>query len=570
MKDIIRNNAYFLLGFILALSTLWPMVAAPYFTHHDNVQIIRLHEMDECFKDLQIPCRWVPNLGNLYGYPLFNYYAPFPYYFGELSYYLTKSLTVAVKIMFTTALVGSYVFMYLLASKLWGKAGGMISATFYIFAPYHAVVLYVRGAMAELWGLMFLPSLIWSLLLLREKTKILYSILFGIFIFLTITSHNLSAMIYLPAVAALVVIFLLQSYDFRFAKLSFLSLILGLSLASFYWLPMIVEKDLVYADSTTWGYFSYTEHFKGLRKLFLDQSWGFGQSVREIPGGEKDGMSFQVGWIHSLLWIASMFAGIKLWGINRKFSSVLLLISFVILILIFMVHPRSWYVWQLVPHLRYLQFPWRLLGPISFLTSLSAGSIILLMGDKFKNKATVILILAVILANFFYFKPEKFLNLSDSELLSGYHWERQIKRAILDYLPKSAQEPPAELASSRYQILTGSSEVSDFKEGTNWITFRVNSKSHTIIRLSKYYFPNWKVFVDGKEIKIDYENNLGLITFILGVGNHQIKAKLNDTPIRTFSNLITILGFGLLCILLLTQLPRVRSWVLYYLKALNR
>ncbi|MDO8658737.1 MAG: hypothetical protein Q7K55_08400, partial [Candidatus Levybacteria bacterium] len=70
----------FFIGLILTLSLFWPLFAAPYFTHHDDVQVIRLYEMDKCFKDQQIPCRWVPDLGGVYGYPLFNYYAPLPYY----------------------------------------------------------------------------------------------------------------------------------------------------------------------------------------------------------------------------------------------------------------------------------------------------------------------------------------------------------------------------------------------------------------------------------------------------------------------------------------------------------
>ncbi len=78
MKDFLIKHKEFLLGLLLTLSLLWPLMAGPYFTHHDDVQVIRLYEMDKCFKDHQIPCRWVPDLGGLYGYPIFNYYAPMP------------------------------------------------------------------------------------------------------------------------------------------------------------------------------------------------------------------------------------------------------------------------------------------------------------------------------------------------------------------------------------------------------------------------------------------------------------------------------------------------------------
>ena len=63
MKKIFLSHIYFLIGLLLSLSLLWPLFAAPYFVHHDDVQVIRLYEMNKCFTDHQLPCRWVPDLG---------------------------------------------------------------------------------------------------------------------------------------------------------------------------------------------------------------------------------------------------------------------------------------------------------------------------------------------------------------------------------------------------------------------------------------------------------------------------------------------------------------------------
>ena len=163
MLNLIKLHKEFILGLVLTLSLLGPLFSAPYFSHHDDVQVIRLNQMDKCIKDGQFPCRWVPDLGGLYGYPLFNYYAPLPYYFGEIIYLFANNFIFSAKIMFAFSFVGSYIFMYLLASKFWGKMGGAVSAIFYSFAPYHAVDFYVRGAMGEMWGLMLFPAVLWGL-----------------------------------------------------------------------------------------------------------------------------------------------------------------------------------------------------------------------------------------------------------------------------------------------------------------------------------------------------------------------------------------------------------------------
>ena len=569
MKNFLLSHKEFIIGLILILSLFWPLFAAPYFTHHDDVQIIRLYEMDKCIKDRQIPCRWVPDLGGLYGYPIFNYYAPLPYYFGELIYLLTNSLLFSAKVMFAISFLGAYVFMYLLANKLWGKKGGSLAAIFYSFAPYHALDFYVRGAMGEMWALMLFPAVLWAAAKIEEKLSITNLLLFGVFVAALITSHNLSAMIFLPVTLAWVVLLFFRRRSKLFLWFCMGSVILGIMLASFYLLPVVFEKNLVHLETTVGGYFSYTEHFKGFKKLFLERSWGYGASIREVPGGERDGISYQIGWVHLLGWFLSLTSAKVLWKKNRWLSSIIIFCSLVTFLAVFMINPRSEFIWKAIDPLKYLQFPWRFLLLIIFFISFMSGSLFL-VHFKHRNLLWAILVFAVVVLNFSYFRPEKFIQTTERKLLSGADWDKQIKRSIFDYLPIYAKEPPAELAKKRYQILTGDNQVFDFEEGTNWIAFKTKTNSYTIIRLSQYYFPNWKIYVDDKEVMVEYKNNtLGLMTFILGKGDHVIKARLYDTQIRSIANSITLVGFVVSAILFLTSFERIRRWIIYYRKRMN-
>lgn len=567
MKKLFFLHKEFLIGAVLTVSLLWPLLAAPFFTHHDDVQVIRLFEMDKCFKDHQIPCRWVPDLGGLYGYPIFNYYAPLPYYFGELIYLLTHNFIWSAKIMFAVSFIGSYVFMFLLSKKFFGKLGGSISGIFYAFAPYHAVDFYIRGAMGEMWGLMFFPAIFWAITRLEQNSKISNLLLLGIFLAGLITSHNLSTMIFLPMTLLWVILLFFNRRRKKFLLFSFLSLFLAICLSAFYLFPMMMEKDLVHVDTTTSGYFSYTEHFKGIRKLFLERSWEYGSSVREVPGGEKDKLSYQIGWVHLLGWFLALISLKFLWRRNKRVSTVIIFCSAVTLLAIFMTHPRSEFVWKTIEPLKYLQFPWRFLMFVIFFVSFLSGGILWLQNNK---KLWVLMIVLVVMLNFSYFRPEKFIQTKDTDYLRGQNWDRVIKRSIFDYLPIYAKEPPAELATERYEILTGDTRVYDFTEGTNWLSFKTETKTHTIIRLSQYYFPDWKILVDGKEIKFDYKNNsLGLMTFILGVGKHTINARLYDTPVRSISNAITLAASLLTLLLFVSQFTHVRKWITYYRKRVN-
>ena len=561
--EVLKKSWPFLLGLIISASLLWPQFAAPSYPYHDDVTFIRLFEMDKCFKDGQIPCRWVPDLGNLYGYPLFNYYAPLPYYFGELIYFFTTNIIFSVKIMFVVSFIGSYIFMYLLARKFWGPMGGALSAIFYSLAPYHAVDFYVRGALGEMWGLMFFPAIFWAFTRLQENSNIRNMLLAGLFPALLATSHNLSTFLFLLPTVIWIAVLYFKKRAKQFLFFSLGSIVIAFGLASFYILPAIVEKDLVHVDSTTSGYFFYTEHFKGFKKL-LGNYFGYGGSFREVPGGPTDGIPYQIGWVHLLGFLISIYTAWMLWKKKRWFAIVLISSAVMVLVSAFMINPRSEFIWKTIEPLKYLQFPWRFLMLVIFFISFLAGSFSLL-NFKYKNHLWAVLLALVFAMNFSNFKPEFFTQDNDKEILSGQNWERRVNRAIFDFLPIYSKDPPGELAAQRYQILTGDTKISDFKEGTNWINFSADTKTHSIIRLSQYYFPDWKIFVDGIDTKIEYkDNSLGLMTIILGEGNHKIEAKLFDTPVRSISNMITSLTAVLFLLLFVTSFKKVRGLITYY------
>ena len=123
-----------------------------YWNMHDDMQVIRQLEMEKCFKDGQIPCRWSPDLGYGYGYPLFNYYPPLPYLVGEIFRVFGFSFIAAVKLTAIAQILLSALAMYICAGAIFGSLGGALSALFYTYAPYRNLNIYVRGAMNEAWA----------------------------------------------------------------------------------------------------------------------------------------------------------------------------------------------------------------------------------------------------------------------------------------------------------------------------------------------------------------------------------------------------------------------------------
>src|SRR3989344_2719909 len=144
MKINISTKVYLAIIVLSSVLIVWPNFLTGYFFHHDDLQVMRVFEMKRCIQDLQIPCRWVPDMGYGNGYPLFNYYSALPYYLGALFSFIFGFIG-AAKILFFIPLLGAAISMYLLGRELFGEKGGFIASVLYMFAPYLALDVYVRG-----------------------------------------------------------------------------------------------------------------------------------------------------------------------------------------------------------------------------------------------------------------------------------------------------------------------------------------------------------------------------------------------------------------------------------------
>ncbi len=534
MKNL--RIAYWPLLVILVLSALivWPLFLPGYFSHHDDLQVMRIFEMRKCLQDLQIPCRWVPDMGYGNGYPLFNYYNPFPYYLGGvLSFFL--GFIVSAKILFFIPLVLGGFSMYLFVKEIFGKEPALLAAVLHLFAPYRALDSYVRGAVAESFAIALIPLVLYfALKLIKENTK-KYLIYLAVTLAAFLTSHTIMTMLFLPVLLSLI------SYWVWVEKRGFyviFGLLLGIGLSAFFTLPAYFEKNLVQIDNLARLDLDFRAHFVTLPQLFLDRSWGYGASF----SGPSDTISFQVGWPHWILVFLSIPLVLILKRKNTKLLVFYLGTLIVFMLSIFMTHNKSAFIWEKIGLLRFTQFPWRFLSVTIFTTSILGAFLIYALNQKLKKVLTIILVIIIAGLNWNYFRPYQFIfGLTDQEKLSGKEWETQQKASILDYLPVGAREP-IEPAPNEPIIRKGQAKTDFFEKRSNSWKLGIDVKSTSEVEIPVIDFPNWKVFENGKEIKHSNDNFVKRISVNLSPGKHLLLGKLTDTPIRTISNVISLLS----------------------------
>lgn len=528
------------LGFLAGFTLLQP----GYFNMHDDLQLMRQLAMEECFKEGQIPCRWTPHMGYGFGFPLFNYYPPLPYLVGQGIRLFGLSFIDTVKLTFFLSFVLSGITMYILTRQFWGRLGAVVSAAFYIWAPYHAVDVYVRGAMNEAWALVWFPLILWSSYKLIKGAQFRWIVILALSWFALFTSHNLMVLIFSPLFAAWVLFWLWREKSWFTIPQLVIAGVWGLGLAAFFTIPVVLEKDLVHTETLVQGYYEYIAHFVSLDQLLISRFWGYGPSVWET---KDDRMSFQLGHLH---WILSLVAlGFITWRYTKKkkVDNLILITLFFIAagwFASYMTHTRSVRLWQAFAPLQFVQFPWRFITLSILSFSIAAGGFIKLLqmnkvgASKF---LAVVLIVAVILLGKDYFKPEAIGPLTDEKKFSGAAWELQQTAGIYDYLPKGAKTAPKEPQKSVADILEGDGEIRDAEQGTNWARFKVAAGEDVRVRINIFEFPEWKVFVNGQETATEVgDDEWGRMHITVPGGEHEVFAKLYNTPVRKAGNAISL------------------------------
>src|SRR3989339_32819 len=448
-----RRLLPYLLVLLLSLPTVISLMRPGYFPMHDDLQAIRVEGMTDCLKELQLPCRWVRAMGYGFGYPQFHYYGPLPYYLMSFFNLFGVGVFDSVKIGFALSLVLGNLAMFALARLLFkNDFSALLSTVLYAFAPFRASDLYSRGAMGESWAFIFMPLILFWIYRLANKPSFKSFSFLAVSFSLLMVTHNITTLIFTPF-AILWGVLLFVQYGHRFsASLKWLSssVICGAALSAFFVLPVIFEKRFAHIESMIGGYFDYRAHFITLKQMFFTSFWGYGSS--EI--GPTDDLSFFFSplllllLLTSLIFLASeLTRSLRLRLATTDTICILALIIFGITTA-FMAHEKSSVIWAAVPALKYLQFPWRFLVLSNFFFSLSVGSILVKISSLPSAIILSVIILFVFLFSASYFRPVRWLALSEGDKFSGNLFDKQMTISIFDYLPTSASTPPSSPSSS--------------------------------------------------------------------------------------------------------------------------
>ena len=547
------TTIWFLFALVLiCLGTLMPLFHSGFFAFHDNTQVERVYEMATVLSDKIFPVRWVPDLGYGYGYPIFNFYAPLPYYIGGLLNLIGFSVLIATKLMFGVGIIISSISMFFLARKFFGNVPAVVASVVYSYFPYHAVNIYVRGAVDEFFAYAFLPLLFLGLFRLLElkkdklvsQTNLITVLLISIGVFLVSLSHNLTIFMALLLMVpyfftAIFIVTQKKTFLILFAS----SVLLGLLLASFYLIPAFLEMGYTNIVSQVGGGATFSDHFVCVPQ-FWNSLWGFGGSI----AGCIDGLSFRLGKLNIILVALGLPFLLYTLIYKRKFErgELVTIVSFVLLIIsLILTISVSNFIWSAVPFMKYIQYPWRFINFIGLFGSLIVGFLVFksleLIGRRWQVVLALLIIFLTLLSNYKLFVPQAY-----NSFPSDYYTEKEnlnftVSKISDEYMPPGFLAPKSlgELPSSQVELLKATGNIGVLESRTNYLKTAYQIQNDGVAHANLAYFPGWRAYVNGvNQPIVPTANGMNVA---LSKGSGILEFKLYQTSIELVGNALTII-----------------------------
>ncbi|OGE32104.1 hypothetical protein A2631_03220 [Candidatus Daviesbacteria bacterium RIFCSPHIGHO2_01_FULL_44_29] len=509
----------------------------------------------QALQEGQFPVRWVDWVQNGYSMPLFNFYQVGFYYLTALFFVFLPSVF-ALKITVYLLWIVSTFFIFLL-SKKYGVLPASTAALLYGFAPYLILDIFIRGSFPEFTVISLLPVLLWLTEQLLQKSKAVFGPMISLVFGLMIISHLPATIICLPVILGFS---LLTLYTAKVSSLPnlgklTLSFIIGVTLAAFYLLPALFELKFININDLTKQAFDFHKNFSD-PLLPVSYIWGYNGSW----WGEIFTRSISLGLLSTWILVSSL--AVAIWIICKKLS--LPILNKLIFWLgvacygYFFTFKGSLLFWEHLEILRFIQFPWRFLMVLPIAQALLGAAIISLLNKKHQIIFTAMIFMATLFFSLPFLQPQTFFEEKalNAPLSSWPLHKLTREEAFIEpgYMPKGVNELP-EWDSPKWTVTPDQAIVRTLSSTATNFRFAIDTLTPITFTINTHQFPGWRVQVDGQDTVIREDSKYHFLGVQISPGSHIIEAKLQNTPIRSWSNYISLAALGIIILELWVCFP---------------
>lgn len=513
---------------LLTLPLILPYLQPGFFPTHDGEwAVVRLSDMYREIRDGQIPPRFSGNLNFGYGYPLFQYAYPMPYYLGLIFYLMNFGLVGSIKLLFAISVPLSAIFMYFASYGIFrSRLGSYVSAILYAYLPYRMVDLYSRGSLGESLASVLFPLILLAVIRLKNKQSPLWIAVLSFSFAGLVLTHNIMAVLFSLIIGAYLLYLFLIKERKTLIPIG-ISLLFGLGISAFFWLPAILEKQYILLSKIPIA--DRDLYYIPLREL-LYSPFGYG-----VPT-DADRFTYQIGPIHLILLVTVIVLIIKQIREKKRTHREALVFLCTIGAFILLLFPFSSLVWENTPLLKEINYPFTLLLPIGFLVTLVIGYL-----DP-KNMASKVLLGALVFIAmvqvFQYARPSEHVDRDE-----GFYFTNDATTtSSRELMPLWVKTFPQSRASDKVVIASGSGTVTVTENRSHRLTFQASLQEDSLIRVNTIYYPEWQWYEGSTVLPFTYDNDYGVMEARLPAGEHMVQLRFGNTPVRIAANAVSILS----------------------------
>ena len=473
--------------------------------------------------------RWAPDLDRGAGQPTLLFVPPLLHYLAEACGMAGLDRQASINIASAALVMLFGAGMFLLGRLYFGVWGGFLAAAAALYAPYVSLDLYVRAALSEFSAFPFCAFTLYGFGALARTGRRRYLVLGAAAYAGVVCSHFLVALYFTPLLAAFLLVTASQSKQPAIRLWQAAGVVLGIGLAACVWVPILCERRYVQLERATQGNFHYSNHLLSAQQLFAG-AWGYGYSVP----GSGDTISFALGWgVLALVALAWIVIRRRAWLIFYSAAAAV----FCLLTL-----EQSAPVWEWLPLLGSIQFPWRLLGPASMCLALAVAALgpVLSAAGRWRKLVFAGALAVLILPNLSHLAPRAYrdldLHLWTPDYLADSGFETTSSG---EFMPRWMHTAPARSLRNAW-LLSGEGSIREQSRTPFSWSGTAQIRTPATLQLAIAYFPGWQVRVDGHAVTPWPTEPTGLIALTLPAGQHTIDAEWKHTAPRSTGESITL------------------------------
>ena len=536
----------------------------------------RVHQMVVALQSGHFPVRWMPDAAYGYGYPFWNYYAPLAFYAAAGLVLAGVGIVESIKVVQILGFLGAAIGMYCLAEEvLDNRPAALLAAAAYTYAPFHLVNLYVRGdSLGEFTAFAFYPLVLLSLHRLYRHPGPGGAALASLAYAGLVLSHNISALIFTPFAIAYALV--LPISDSRTGSNSrsqsairnpqsaigwmVAAFALGLALSAFYWAPALLEQGVVQLEENLTGYFHYAGHFRDANLVQRSLRFNFAVDAAGTP--------FAMGLVQAILGTIGLVV-VLTWVLRRsplRRHAVLLFFAITALMATFLITPWSRPLWDRLPLLPFVQFPWRWLSVQALAVAVLVGTLARLPRQPGSQWAvavalSVLLMVAVLPGLRVEYLPLRDADVTPQRLMLYELFTGNIGSTVrAEYLPQAVRPRPwtSGAVMGEPELPIGADEAQLLSRSAVTQRWQVRVSTERELVFATYWFPGWRATVDGQPVTTAAQPGHGGIRVRVPAGTHEVRLALGRSPLRLAAEIVSLLGGLVLAGLALASRSRSR------------